>query len=111
MTVLAIPEGVSISGVVRIDMILISPYLGKSGAVHGAVHDATPFKFGEEKGHDVDAIDFFARQLETAGYNYYGTETMYSGTDGVPMKASARRDFLFEVIPLDRPKNMREMSL
>ena len=56
--------------------------------MHGAVHDATPFKFGEEKGHDVDAIDFFARQLETAGYNYYGTETMYSGTDGVPMKAS-----------------------
>ena len=58
--------------------------------MHGAVHDATPFKFGEERGHDVDAIDFFARQLETAGYNYYGTETMYSGTDGVPMKASEK---------------------
>ena len=66
----------------------VTLYLGKSGAVHGAVHDATPFKFGEEKGHDVDAIDFFAWQLETAGYNYYGTETLYSGTDGVPMKAS-----------------------
>ena len=71
----------------------VTLYLGKSGAVHGAVHDATPFKFGEEKGHDVDAIDFFARQLETAGYNYYGTETLYSGTDGVPMKASVHKMF------------------
>ena len=78
----------------------VSSILGKSGAIQGAVHNATPFKFGKEKGNNVDANDFFARQLETAGYNYYGTETMYSGTDGVPMKASARRDFLFEVIPL-----------
>ena len=70
----------------------ISSIVGKSRPVHGAVHDATPFKFSEEKGHDVDAIDFFARQLETAGYNYYGTETMYSGTDGVPMKASGLSD-------------------
>ena len=84
--------------------------LGKSGAVHGAVHDATPFKFGEEKGHDVDAIDFFARQLETAGYNYYGTETMYSGTDGVPMKASALRSLRFDVIPFIDHKNKKEMS-
>ena len=48
----------------------------KSGAVHGTVHDATPFKFGEEKGHNVDAIDFFGRQLEAAGYNYYCTEVV-----------------------------------
>ncbi len=35
------------------------------------------------KNHDkagVDAIEYFARQLEHAGYNYYGTETLYSGT-------------------------------
>merc|ERR1719188_1508534 len=81
---------------------MIECMAGKSGAVHGAVHDATPFKFGEEKGHDVDAIDFFARQLETAGYNYYGTETMYSGTDGVPMKA----DIFFGIIHYQRLRHM-----
>ena len=62
--------------------------LGKSGTVH----DAKPFKLDEEKGHDVDASDFFAQQLESAGYNYYGTKTMYSSTDGVPMMASGLRD-------------------
>jgi hypothetical protein len=46
---------------------MIECMAGKSGAINGLVHDATPFTFGEEKGHEVDAIDFFARQLETAG--------------------------------------------
>lgn len=70
----------------------VSSILGKSGAIQGAVHNATPFKFGKEKGNNVDANDFFARQLETAGYNYYSTDTMYSGMDGVPMKASVFRE-------------------
>ena len=34
---------------------------GKSGAINGHVHDATPFKFGEEDGND--AIDYFGKQL------------------------------------------------
>ena len=34
---------------------------GKSGAINGHVHDATPFKFGEEEGND--AIDYFGKQL------------------------------------------------
>ena len=34
--------------------------LGKSGTVH----DAKPFKLGEEKGHNVDASYYFAQQLE-----------------------------------------------
>ena len=62
--------------------------IGKSSTVH----DAKPFKVGEENGHDVDASDFFSQQLKSAGYNYYGTETMYSGTDGLPMMASGLSD-------------------
>jgi len=38
--------------------------------------------------------DFFRKQLEAAGFNYYGTETMYSGTDGIPLQVILRVDFL-----------------
>ncbi len=66
---------------------MIECMAGKSGACHGLVHDATPFRFGEGGARDAadgaggdDAIQYFARHLEEAGYNYYGTETLYSGT-------------------------------
>lgn len=62
---------------------MIEIMAGKSGALHGLVHDATPFKFDE----DDTAIDYFGRLLEFAGYDYYGTETMYSGIDGREMNA------------------------
>lgn len=73
---------------------------GKSGAVNGYVHDATPFKFGEESKND--AIDYFGTQLDKAGYNYYGTETLYSGTDGTEMKA----DIFFGIIHYQRLRHM-----
>eukprot|EP00094_Tigriopus_californicus_P000620 TCALIF_00602-PA protein Name:"Similar to POLR1B DNA-directed RNA polymerase I subunit RPA2 (Pongo abelii)" AED:0.03 eAED:0.03 QI:23/0.66/0.75/1/0.66/1/4/44/1177 len=81
---------------------MIECMAGKSGAVHGLCHDATPFVFGETSHGRVDAIDFFARQLEKAGYNYYGTETLYSGTDGVEMKA----DIFFGIIHYQRLRHM-----
>lgn len=49
-----------------------------------------------------DAIEYFAEHLESAGYNYYGTEMMYSGTDGVEMKA----DIFFGVIHYQRLRHM-----
>ena len=54
-------------------------FVGKSGALHGLCHDATPFRFGSDDLKDNDAIDHFGKQLEAAGYNYYGTEVLYSG--------------------------------
>ncbi|XP_057326194.1 DNA-directed RNA polymerase I subunit RPA2 [Microplitis mediator] len=57
---------------------------GKSAATHGLVHDATPFRFNENQ----TAIDYFGRCLEIGGFNYYGTEKMYSGTDGRIMDAA-----------------------
>ena len=36
------------------------------------------------------------------GYNYYGTETLYSGTDGVEMKA----DIFFGIIHYQRLRHM-----
>ena len=40
---------------------MIEMLAGKGAALHGLVHDATPFKFSE----DDDAIDHFAKQLVT----------------------------------------------
>lgn len=39
---------------------MIECMAGKSAAVHGVVHDATPFKYSEED----TAIDFFGKLLE-----------------------------------------------
>ena len=36
-------------------------FVGKSGAIHGKVHDATPFTFSEDR--DNDAITYFSQQV------------------------------------------------
>ncbi|CAH0563356.1 unnamed protein product [Brassicogethes aeneus] len=77
---------------------MIEIMAGKSAALHGLVHDATPFKFNE----DDTAIDYFGRLLEAGGYNYYGTETMYSGIDGREMKA----EIFFGVVHYQRLRHM-----
>lgn len=61
---------------------LIESMAGKAGALHGYYADATPFQFDE----DNQPIAYFGEQLKKAGYNYYGNETLYSGTTGVEMK-------------------------
>ncbi|KAJ8929566.1 hypothetical protein NQ314_017730 [Rhamnusium bicolor] len=77
---------------------MIEIMAGKSAALHGLVHDATPFKFTEED----TAIDYFGRLLEHGGYNYYGTETMYSGIDGREMTAQ----IFFGVVHYQRLRHM-----
>ena len=79
---------------------MIENLAGKAGAIHGLCQDATPFTFSEDP--DNEAIDYFARQLEDAGYNYYGTETMYSGVTGVEMKA----EIFFGIIHYQRLRHM-----
>ena len=79
---------------------MIENMAGKAGAVHGLCQDATPFTFSEDP--DNEAIDYFARQLEQAGYNYYGTETLYSGVSGVEMKA----EIFFGIIHYQRLRHM-----
>ncbi|KAJ8024605.1 DNA-directed RNA polymerase I subunit RPA2 [Holothuria leucospilota] len=62
---------------------MIESMAGKSACLHGLCHDATPFTFSEKN----TAIEYFGKCLTEAGYNYYGTETMYSGTSGVELEA------------------------
>lgn len=57
---------------------MIESMAGKVAAANGSVFDATPFEFSEEN----PASEHYGSLLESAGFNYYGTEMMYSGVDG-----------------------------
>lgn len=77
---------------------MIESMAGKSSMLHGVVHDATPFKFSE----DQPASEYFGELLQKAGYNYYGTERMYSGVDGRELEA----DIFFGVVYYQRLRHM-----
>uniref|UniRef100_A0A182X7Q7 DNA-directed RNA polymerase subunit beta n=1 Tax=Anopheles quadriannulatus TaxID=34691 RepID=A0A182X7Q7_ANOQN len=77
---------------------MIETMAGKTAACQGLVHDATPFRYDESN----TAIDYFGRLLEQSGYDYYGTERMYSGVDGREMKV----DIFFGVVHYQRLRHM-----
>lgn len=54
---------------------MVESMAGKSAALHGFVHDASPFKFSE----DNPSSEYFGELLRKAGFNHHGTERMYSG--------------------------------
>ncbi len=62
---------------------LIESMAGKAGALHGQFQDGTPFQFNEKN----KAVDHFGEQLRAAGYNYLGSEPLYSGIAGEPLIA------------------------
>uniref|UniRef100_A0A669CJU9 DNA-directed RNA polymerase subunit beta n=1 Tax=Oreochromis niloticus TaxID=8128 RepID=A0A669CJU9_ORENI len=77
---------------------LIESMAGKSGALHGLGHDATPFTFSEEN----SALDYFGELLRAGGYNYYGTERLYSGLSGQELEA----DIFIGVVYYQRLRHM-----
>ncbi|XP_038219535.1 DNA-directed RNA polymerase I subunit RPA2 isoform X1 [Zerene cesonia] len=77
---------------------MIECMAGKAACLHGHVHDATPFRFNEKD----TAINYFGRLLEAGGYNYYGTERVYSGVDGREMEA----DIFFGLVHYQRLRHM-----
>uniref|UniRef100_A0A8C9R8U0 DNA-directed RNA polymerase subunit beta n=1 Tax=Scleropages formosus TaxID=113540 RepID=A0A8C9R8U0_SCLFO len=77
---------------------LIESMAGKSGALHGMCHDATPFTFSEDR----PALEHFGELLRAAGYNYYGTERLYSGLSGVELEA----DIFIGVVYYQRLRHM-----
>lgn len=77
---------------------LIESMAGKSGALHGLSHDATPFRFSEE----ASALDYFGEMLRAGGYNYYGTERLYSGISGQELEA----DIFIGVVYYQRLRHM-----
>uniref|UniRef100_A0A671TQH9 DNA-directed RNA polymerase subunit beta n=1 Tax=Sparus aurata TaxID=8175 RepID=A0A671TQH9_SPAAU len=77
---------------------LIESMAGKSGALHGLSHDATPFTFSEES----SALEYFGKMLRAGGYNYYGTERLYSGLSGQELEA----DIFIGVVYYQRLRHM-----
>uniref|UniRef100_A0A8C6CE45 DNA-directed RNA polymerase n=1 Tax=Monodon monoceros TaxID=40151 RepID=A0A8C6CE45_MONMO len=77
---------------------LIESMAGKSAALHGLCHDATPFIFSEEN----SALEYFGEMLKAAGYNYYGTERLYSGISGLELDA----DIFIGVVYYQRLRHM-----
>jgi DNA-directed RNA polymerase I subunit RPA2 len=79
---------------------LVESMAGKSGALHGHFQDATPFSFHESG--DKVSLDYFGEELQAAGYNYYGSEALYSGTSGCVMHA----DLYIGVVYYQRLRHM-----
>ncbi|EHH22423.1 hypothetical protein EGK_05684 [Macaca mulatta] len=77
---------------------LIESIAGKSAALHGLCHDATPFIFSEEN----SALEYFGEMLKAAGYNFYGTERLYSGISGLELEA----DIFIGVVYYQRLRHM-----
>uniref|UniRef100_A0A3Q2Q067 DNA-directed RNA polymerase subunit beta n=1 Tax=Fundulus heteroclitus TaxID=8078 RepID=A0A3Q2Q067_FUNHE len=77
---------------------LIESMAGKSAALHGLSHDATPFTFSEEN----SALEYFGEMLRAGGYNYYGTERLYSGLSGQELEA----DIFIGVVYYQRLRHM-----
>ncbi|KAG5670198.1 hypothetical protein PVAND_000476 [Polypedilum vanderplanki] len=77
---------------------MIEIMAGKSAAIKGDVYDATPFEFSEED----TAINHFGKLLTKLGYNFFGTERLYSGFDGCEMKA----DIFFGIVHYQRLRHM-----
>lgn len=64
----------------------------------GDPQDATPFKFSEKQ----RAVDYFGEQLTAAGFNYYGSEPLYSGIWGDKLEA----DIYIGVVYYQRLRHM-----
>ncbi|XP_031556701.1 DNA-directed RNA polymerase I subunit RPA2-like [Actinia tenebrosa] len=77
---------------------MIESMAGKSASLNGHVYDATPFQFSE----DDSAIDYFGKLLVKSGYDYFGTERLYSGIDGREFEA----DIFMGVVYYQRLRHM-----
>ncbi|TRY55888.1 hypothetical protein DNTS_029133 [Danionella cerebrum] len=77
---------------------LIESMAGKSAALHGLCHDATAFTFSEKN----SALEHFGEMLKAAGYNFFGTERLYSGISGLELEA----DIFIGVVYYQRLRHM-----
>eukprot|EP00644_Phytophthora_capsici_P006278 jgi/Phyca11/18029/fgenesh1_pg.PHYCAscaffold_32_\ len=77
---------------------LIESMAAKTGALKGKYMDATPFQFSEKD----RVIDYFGSQLKEHGYNYMGSEPLYSGISGTVMQA----DIYIGVVYYQRLRHM-----
>ena len=79
---------------------LVEMMAAKSGSLHGFYQNGTPFAFHETA--EQNSIDYFGEQLQAAGFNYYGSEPLYSGVSGCVMHA----DLYIGVVYYQRLRHM-----
>jgi DNA-directed RNA polymerase I subunit RPA2 len=79
---------------------LVEMMAAKSGSLHGHYQNGTPFQF-HESGDEV-SVDYFGKELLAAGYNYYGSEPLYSGISGCVLHA----DLYIGVVYYQRLRHM-----
>ena len=77
---------------------LVESMAGKAGALSGEFVDSSPFRFDETN----RVVDHVGERLRSAGYAYFGTETMYSGVTGEPLPA----DIYLGVVYYQRLRHM-----
>jgi len=77
---------------------LIESMAGKKGALEGKFQDTTAFRNYQ----DDDIVKYFGDKLKEHGYNHYGSELMYSGISGTPMKC----DIFMGVVYYQRLRHM-----
>ena len=77
---------------------LIESLAGKGSAMDGKIARVRAF----ENYKDDSAVDFFAEQLKTYGFNYHGNEVLYSGVFGTPFKV----DIFMGVVYYQRLRHM-----
>jgi len=78
---------------------LIESMCGKLSASQDCTPiDATPFAHGEDK----RLTDIIGKQLAARGFNYYGSEFMYSGITGEPLKVN----IFFGIVYYQRLRHM-----
>lgn len=65
--------------------------LSQGGSLHGKFMDATPFvnsvkkSNGDSESESKSLVDEFGELLRSCGFNYHGTEVLYSGVYGTEL--------------------------
>jgi DNA-directed RNA polymerase I subunit RPA2 len=62
--------------------LVIESLAGKSGTITGSFNDSSPFRCSEE----IDSFGKFSEQIRQVGFQYFGTENLYSGYSGEPLE-------------------------
>eukprot|EP00924_Labyrinthula_sp_SR-Ha-C_P000481 snap_masked-scaffold_27-processed-gene-0.12-mRNA-1 protein AED:0.00 eAED:0.00 QI:0/-1/0/1/-1/1/1/0/1234 len=66
---------------------LLESMAGKAGALNGEFQDSTPFR-NHETVDQKNMVEYFGKQLEEKGFNFYGAEKMYSGFLGTALEVN-----------------------
>lgn len=69
---------------------MLACFLSQGGSLHGKYVDATPFANSKNVNEDTPQqsktlVDELGEMLKVKGFNYHGTEVMYSGVYGTEL--------------------------